>query len=119
MDICNIIYTKNNRSFKFNCSSYSVNAIIDSLKEQGAEIQEIIIQKKPERIKKELTSNEIEIRKYYRYRYTTYYRFLKNGDISQETFNEIKEFLKSQKKTCKTKEEFEINFKKYIKALNL
>lgn len=119
MDICNIVYFKDNEKFEFQCSAYSANKIISDLKQQGAKIQEITTQKRLKTSRKELTENEIEIRKYYRYRYTTYYRLLKNGKISQEIFNEIKEFLKSQKKTCKTKKQFEINFKKYIKALNL
>ena len=119
MDICNIVYFKDNKKFEFQCSAYSANTIISDLKKQGAKIQEITTQKRLKTSRKELTENEIEIRKYYRYRYITYYRLFKSGNISQEIFNEIKEFLKSQKSICKTKEQFEINFKEYIKALNI
>lgn len=119
MDTCTICYNKDNKEFEYKCSAYSLNAITEELKKQGAEIKEVSIHKPLKCLRKELTEDEIEIRKFYRYRYTTYYRLLKNGVIGQETFNKIKEFLKSQKKTCKNKEQFEINFKKYIKALNL
>lgn len=119
MDICNIIYHKDNNKFEFKCSKYSVDTIIEELKQQGAKIENVIIHKALKKQKKKMDNNEIEKRKYYNYRYTTYYRLLKNGIIGQETFNKIKEFLKLQKKTSKNKEQFEINFKKYIKALNL
>ena len=77
MDICSIIYYKDNKKFEFQCSAYSANTIISELKQQGAKIQEIITQKKPKESRKNLAENEIEIRKYYNYRYTTYYRLLK------------------------------------------
>lgn len=119
MDICSIIYCKDNKKFEFECSVYSANTIISELKQQGAEIKEVTIQKRLKGSRKELTINEIEKRKYYNYRYTTYYRLFKNGDISQEIFNKIKDFLKSQKTICKTKKQFERKFKEYIKVLNL
>lgn len=119
MDTCTICYYKDNKKFEFKCSIYSLDTITEELKRQGAEIKEVNIHKQLKGSRKELSEDEIEIRKYYRYRYTTYYRLFKSGNISQEKFNEIKKFLKLQKKTCKNKEQFEINFKKYIKALNL
>lgn len=119
MDICTIYYNKGGKELEYKCSAYSLNAITEELKKQGAKVEEVVIYKKTQRPKKEITRDEIDKRKYYNSRYKRYYILCKRGDISQETFNKIKEFLKSQKKTCKNKEQFEINFKKYIKALNL
>lgn len=77
MVICTIYYNKGGKELEYKCSAYSLNAITEELKKQGAEIKEVSIHKPLKSLRKELTENEIEIRKYYRYRYTTYYRLLK------------------------------------------
>ena len=119
MDICSIIYCKDNKKFEFQCSAYSVDTIRNELKQQGAEIREVITYERPKKQTKQISKDELEKRKYYNTKYAYYYRRYKKGNISESSFRKFRDFLMVNKKISENKEQFEEKIKKYEKSRNL
>lgn len=108
-----ITYVENGVDTQIGCSKYSLQGMIKTLEMQGAKSIIAI----PNIVPKNINEDIIEKRKFYYYNYNHYYREYKLKRIDQNTFNDISDTLRTLKKTCVNKEDFEEKFEEYKNTL--
>ena len=100
-----IVSMFNKEISKFECSQHSLPKLIDDFIEKDGEILCISIM---------YEYKKREIQKYYNSKYSSFLRKYKNGKLSEEEYLNIKQELKDLKNNCDSKEEFEVEFQKYL-----
>lgn len=112
-----IIYSKNGNTIEVSCTELSVEAFVDKIKKEGANIIDVIEHERIKTPTKVISQDEKEKRRYYNTQYQSFYRKFKSGKINKNQFFKIIKILKNEKSISVTTKEFKNKFESYKKTL--
>lgn len=112
-----IIYSKNGDTIEVSCTELSLEAFVDKIKKEGANIIDVIEHERIKTPTKVISQDEKEKRRYYNTQYQFFYRKFKSGKINENQFSKMIEILKKERATSVTTKEFKDKFENYKKTL--